>query len=69
MKNIKTYPKIYLEIAEIHSRTSSTETLIVPEMQQINGSFLLQTPSYKRQARRKKTLKIKKKLKNGNSMY
>ena len=32
MKNIKTYPKIYLKIAAIHSRTSSTERMTVPEM-------------------------------------
>ena len=33
-------------LAAIHSRTSSTETTIVPETQQTNESFLLQTPSH-----------------------
>ena len=31
-------------LAAIDSRTSSTETIIVPETQQTNESFLLQTP-------------------------
>ena len=33
-------------LAAVHSRTSSTETIIVPETQQTNESFLLQTPSH-----------------------
>ena len=33
-------------LAAIHSRTSSTETIIVPETQQTYESFLLQTPSH-----------------------
>ena len=31
-------------LAAVDSRTSSTETIIVPETQQTNESFLLQTP-------------------------
>ena len=50
-------------LAAVHSRTSSTETIIVPETQQTNVSFLLQTPSHYRRAQRKKTLKMKTKLK------
>ena len=54
MKNIKTYPKTenipedsLVDILDaIHSRTSGTETIIVPETQQTNESILLQTPSY-----------------------
>ena len=33
-------------LAAVHSRTSSTETIIVPETQQTNECFLLQTPSH-----------------------
>ena len=33
-------------LAAIHCRTSSTETIIVPETQQTNESFLLQTPPH-----------------------
>ena len=33
-------------LAAIHSRTSSTETVIVSETQQTHESFLLQTPSH-----------------------
>ena len=33
-------------LAAVHSRTSSAETIIVPETQQTNESFLLQTPSH-----------------------
>ena len=33
-------------LAAVHSRTSSTETIIVPETQQTNESFLLQALSH-----------------------
>ena len=44
MKNIKTYI-----LAAIHSRTSSKETIIVPETQQTNESFLLQKTGSKKE--------------------
>ena len=33
-------------LAAVHSRTSSSETIIVPETQQTNEYFLLPTPSH-----------------------
>ena len=45
LKNIKTYPQIFLKIAAIHRRTSSTETMIVPETKQRNESFSFQSLS------------------------
>ena len=47
-KNIKTPENIPEDslvdiLAAIHSRTSSTETIVVPETQQTSESFLLQT--------------------------
>ena len=38
-------PKIFLKIAAIHRRTSSTETMIVPETKQRNESFSFQSLS------------------------